>query len=126
MLLAAIATLLILDFIWIGINKRLYAKLVQGVQGAPMRVRLPGAIVAYSAMVAGLIFIAVPLAARDTSESKLLRALKYGGLFGLIVYAIYNGTNYAIFGNYSLGMALLDTAWGTFVYTIAVYVALLG
>lgn len=120
----AVTLLLVFDFIWIGLNYSRYNTLVSNVQGSKMNTKIVSAILAYTLMVIGLIYIVFPLVDRDESKNKLLKALKYGGLFGLIVYGIYNFTNYAIFDNYSLSIGITDTLWGTFVYFIVTYIAL--
>ena len=126
MIFAGIITLLVLDLIWLTLNKSRYARMVQLVQNKTMRIKLVGGVLAYILMVLALVYFIVPLAkeSKDTT-SNLVKALKYGAFFGLIVYGIYNATNYAIFENYDISTAVLDTCWGTFVYFIATYVALL-
>lgn len=124
MLILGIVILLLLDSLWVTVNRSMYNKLVKNVQKSELVVKIPAAIIAYTAMILGLIFIVIPLAKQDKSKNNLFKALRYGGLFGLVVYAIYNATNYAIFRNYSPTVALMDTIWGTTVYTIATYVAL--
>lgn len=116
--------MLLADLVWITINKTRYSKLVQAVQHKPMTVRSQSAIVAYAAMIVGLVFFVIPAAKSDTNPNKLLKALKYGALFGFVVYAIYNATNYAIFQDYSLATAIIDTIWGTTVYFLSTLVAL--
>ncbi len=121
----SIITLIILDYLWIFINQKRYAKWVKNVQNSPMKVKIVPAVIAYIAMIIGLVFIIIPNAKRDTISNNFVKALKHGALFGFIVYAIYNATNYAIFDNYSLNMAIIDTCWGTTVFFIVTWIALL-
>lgn len=116
--------MLIADLIWISANKSKYGQLVSAVQHKPMKVKTQAAIIAYAAMVLGLIFFVIPAAKADPSSNKVFKALRHGALFGFVVYAIYNATNYAIFQDYSLTTALLDTIWGTTVYFASTLVAL--
>jgi uncharacterized membrane protein len=126
MILAGIVTLLILDLIWLTFNKSRYARMVQLVQNKTMRIKLMGGVMAYTLMVLALVYFIVPLAKQNKdTTANLVKVLKYGAFFGLIVYGIYNATNYAIFDNYDIPTAVLDTCWGTFVYFVATYVALL-
>jgi uncharacterized membrane protein len=101
------------------------------VQGASMKVNLYAGVVAYILMIMGLFFIVIPLMNNEVNkyqsmsyQGKLMLALRFGGLFGLIVYGIYNSTNLAIFKDYSVQTSLIDTLWGTFVYTITSYLYL--
>lgn len=121
----SIIALIILDFLWIFINKNRYANWFKNVQHSPMKVKLIPAVIAYIVMIIGLVFIIIPNAKRDRLNNNIIKALKHGALFGFVVYAIYNATNYAIFNNYSLNMAIIDTCWGTTVFFIVTLIALL-
>ena len=46
-------------------------------------------------------------------------ALLWGALFGLFAYGTYDLTNLATLRNWTLKVALLDMAWGTFVTAMA-------
>lgn len=72
---------------------------------------------AYSLMIVGFIFIILPsLNNSSKKDGFLIKSFKYGAVFGFTVYGIYNATNMAIFEDYSLSIAVMDTAWGTFAY----------
>lgn len=45
-------------------------------------------------------------------DGQYVLSLFYGGLFGLIIYGIYEGTNYFVLDKYSRFLATLDIAWG--------------
>jgi uncharacterized membrane protein len=125
MLVVGIIVMLVLDFLWICINNQTYQRLVQDVQRSPLSLRISGAVIAYIAMAVGLIFIVFPLASQDKSKNNVMKSIKYGGVFGVVVYTIYNATNYAIFRGYSYWTAIMDTLWGATVYTLATYFALI-
>ena len=121
-MLLAILVMFILDVLWITLNKTKYNKLVYDVQHKKMNVNIISAIIAYILMIIGIIYITVPLA--KTKKNKLIGALKYGGLFGLCVYGIYNATNYAIFQDYNLITGIIDTIWGMTLFSIITYIAI--
>ena len=126
-IILTIVCLLVLDFTWIFLNKNMYDQMVKNVQHSTMmNVRMISAILAYILMIVGFIFIIVPQIVQiNKNKNKFVTALRYGGLFGLVVYGIYNTTNYAIFTDYPLHVALMDTAWGVSVYTLTTYIFLL-
>ena len=125
MIVLAVVALLVLDALWIFVNKPRYAALVASVQKKEMVVRIAPAIIAYLAMVIGLVFIIIPIAKKEAKEiGKGIAALKYGALFGFVVYAIYNATNYAIFDGYLLPVAIMDTLWGTFLFFIVTLIGI--
>jgi len=128
MIVIAIIAMLALDAIWMTLNKSRYQKLVQDVQKKVMNIKIISAICAYILMITGLVYIICPLVRAnkviDANNNKFIIALKYGGLFGLVVYGIFNATNYAIFENYSMSTAVIDTLWGCLLYTIVTYIAI--
>jgi len=129
MIIVAVIAMLLLDAVWIGINKPRYDALVASVQKKKMVVRIIPAIIAYLAMVIGLVFIIIPNAKRELAMggrkgNTIITALKHGGLFGFVVYTIYNATNYAIFDGYLLPVAIMDTIWGTFLFFIVTWIGL--
>ena len=40
-------------------------------------------------------------------------SLIYGALYGLIIYAVYDLTNYTTLGGWSLSLVIVDIMWGT-------------
>ena len=127
MIVLAILVMFVLDAIWICLNKPRYAALVSSVQIKKMRVRIVPTIIAYLAMVIGLVFIIIPNAKKElklNGNTAIMVALKCGGLFGFVVYTIYNATNYAIFDGYLLRIAIMDTLWGTLLFSIVTWVAI--
>jgi uncharacterized membrane protein len=46
-------------------------------------------------------------------------------VIGLIIYGVYNLTNYATIKKYGLKQTLIDMAWGTFLCTTVAYLAIL-
>ena len=123
MILLAIVLMLVLDILWISANNRLYSKMVLKVQKSQLRAKKAWAVLAYLAMVVGLVFIVLPQA-KSAKGSMVWRALRYGGLFGLVLYTVYNATNLAIFSNYDVMTAAVDTLWGTFLFFIVTLFAL--
>ena len=115
-LILAILSFLVIDYFWLTSMKDFYNETVQEIQNAPIELNYYGAILSYSAIVAGFLLFVIP---NLDKNNKLMSALIYGGGFGLISYAIFNGTNIAIFKDYSPKVALVDSIWGGTLYTLA-------
>ena len=103
MLLAKIAAvMLVLDALWIYIVAGpAFSSMVPDIQGSAMRIRPGGAVVTYAAMI--LLFNQF-IAADSTGWDAFV--------LGLLTYAIFDATNYAVFDNYDLKTAIVDAAWG--------------
>jgi len=69
------------------------------------------AVMVYLLMPLGIVMFVLPLLPGDGFT---LPALGYGLLYGLVLYGVYDMTNYALLVNYSLKMAVIDICWGGF------------
>lgn len=49
----------------------------------------------------------------------------YGGAVGFSIYGIYNFTSLAIYKDMDVSVGILDTLWGTTLYTLATFTYLL-
>ena len=115
--------ILVIDFIWIFSNSKNYNYLVEKVQKTPLSINFIGAILSYITFICGLFFFSIPLIELKLKENKnlFLLCLIYGGGLGLLLYVMFNATNYGIFTNYNYKIALMDTLWGFSIFTISSY-----
>lgn len=117
-LLTAAISLLILDALWLGwVAKPLYMSELGSVarfhNGSLQPIWL-AAVLVYIALVAGIMLFVVPKAQGD-----VLWALIYGGLFGMIVYGVYDFTNLAVLKDWRLMISIIDVIWGTILCSIS-------
>jgi len=102
------ACVLLLDFFFFWANDAFVQKTIRTVQGKPMKIRWQGALLCYIALT-GILYATQKLNYRDTF------------LLGMGIYAIYEGTNYAIFRDWPLWMVVLDTLWGGILFVSVRY-----
>lgn len=119
--LAALATLAILDALWLGVVSREFykARLGQLLLDQPL---WWAAILFYLIHAAGIAVFAVPPA---VAASTWTAAALYGTLFGFCVYAAYDLTNLATLRGWPMAVSLVDLAWGAAVTAAATFVAFL-
>jgi uncharacterized membrane protein len=110
--LAAIGALafMVLDGVWLGlVMKDFYrdqlAPIVRLADGG-MAPNWPAAFVVYVLLGTGIAFFVIPRA------STVSLAATYGALFGLVVYGVYDFTNYSTLRQWPIVLALADVAWG--------------
>lgn len=101
---------ILLDGLWLGlVMKSFYrdrlAPIARMSNGA-LAPNWTGALVVYLLLGLGIALFAVPRDGETTSVAVT------GALLGLIVYGVYDFTNYATLRNWPLALALVDTAWG--------------
>lgn len=118
--------IIIFDLIWLTLQKPMYNSMVKKIQGKDISMRLISGIFAYLFMFIGLLYIIYPIIAKEKNIATpaYILSLKTAAIFGLVVYGIYNTTNYAIFNDYSIRVAIKDTLWGTFVFFISTWLTL--
>jgi uncharacterized membrane protein len=118
-----IVFILILDFIWLFLNSTNYNSLIEKVQKTPLSINFIGAILSYLTLICALFFFSIPLIELKLKNNKnlFILCLLYGGGLGLLLYGMFNATNYGIFTNYNYKIALLDTFWGFIIFTISSY-----
>ena len=119
--LISTATLLILDFLWIGLfmGSR-YSTMIKNIQGTPMKTKWLYAAIAYTLMVIGLNHFVLPNI--NVKNVTIKDCLTYGFMFGLVLYGVYDFTIGAVLKKWSMPLAILDVLWGGFVYFISCYV----
>lgn len=101
-----------LDAIWLfGLARNFYLKelgVLAREGGATIGNTLAGLSV-YVLMAIGILVFVLP----KLDEATLGTTFLYGALLGLVIYGVYDGTNYFILSNYSIKMAVVDVVWGT-------------
>jgi uncharacterized membrane protein len=102
-------TVIALDMIFFWVNQSFLQKTIRSVQGKPPQVRLVGALICYLALT-GILYSSRKLSYKDTF------------LLGAAIYAVYEGTNYAIFQAWPLQMVILDTLWGGTLFVLVKYI----
>ena len=108
--LSAVA-FMVLDGVWLGLlMKNFYrdqlAPIVRLAVGG-IAPNWPAATVVYALLGTGIALFVLPRA------STVPLAAFYGALFGLVVYGVYDFTNYSTLRQWPLVLALADVAWGS-------------
>jgi uncharacterized membrane protein len=102
-------TMLALDSVYLSnIGGPLFAKMVKGIQKDEMKINMFGAIGSYLLLIL-VLYKFIIVERKSPSDAFLL---------GFCIYGIFDFTNIAIFKNYSLLPALLDTVWGGVLFYI--------
>ena len=105
-------TLLVLDGIYLYSNLRTFENQVINVQRVVLKARPVGAILCYLALIFGLNYFII------SKNRSPLDAF----LLGLVIYAVYDSTNYTIFKQWSPMLAVTDTLWGGILFAITTYI----
>ena len=130
--------LMVLDVAWILMNLSGYSKSILIIQKSPVRLRNEHAIIAYIIILFSIFYVAIPFTTQNIKNldsnsnanaanvaNKLLKSFMYGGAVGFSIYGIYNFTSLAIYKDMDTSIGIIDTLWGTTLYTLTTFVYLL-
>jgi uncharacterized membrane protein len=124
--------LVFLDFIWISFNMVSYSNTILKIQKSPLEARLEHTIIAYIIIFFSVIYVAIPFTTQNIKgkedasiERKLLKSLMYGGAVGFSIYGVYNFTSLTIYKDMEVSVGILDTLWGTTLYTLTTFAFLM-
>ena len=106
--IVALISYTVLDMIWFQFSTPSYKKVVETIQGKEMKLKYLG-FLAWVVMAIGMAVLVVPLAESVTD------AMRLGAIYGLVLYGTFNGTNYALFQDWTFNISMIDTLWGIFV-----------
>ena len=111
MLLSAIVFITI-DFMYLQSVKGYFQKQVQSVQGSAMQINYLGAAICYVFLIIGINYFII----------KPNKSIKDAFLLGLVIYGVYETTNYALFKNWYITTVIIDTLWGGALFAITTYI----
>jgi len=123
---------LILDIIWISSNIGMYNDNIIRVQGKLSEITWKIAIfifLSYILLLVSILHIAIPLTLNnikkdDTLIDKLYKSILYGGSVGLCIYGTYNLVSIIIYEKFKYTIAIIDTLWGLFIFSLLTFIYL--
>jgi len=99
--------MLFLDMIYLNlIAKSMYTEVVNNIQKSVINVRILPAIITYLIMTFALYYFII---SQNKSENDAF-------ILGFVIYGVFDFTNMAIFENYTLNVAIIDTLWGSILF----------
>ena len=111
MLLSAIV-MISLDFVYLTVMKGYFNNQVKRVQGTPLQINYLGAAICYIFLITGLNYFII----------KPRKSVTDAFLLGIVIYGVYETTNYALFSNWSIISVIIDTLWGGLLFASTAYV----
>ena len=96
------STLISIDYVYLKLISNYYNKQIKMVQGSPIKLNMPSAILCYLFLSLGFYYFLI------NKKSTKLDAF----LLGLVIYGVYETTNKATIKNWKWKTVLIDTLWG--------------
>ena len=104
----------ILDFLWLGVvAKKFYVKEFGDMIKSPFNIY--SAIGVYLLLAIGIFIFVL----NNNFVKSPLTALLIGAIFGIVVYGVYDLTNFATIKDYSLKLVFVDMIWGAVICGLA-------
>ena len=97
-----------IDFFYLNFMKKYFNKQVQAIQGTPIKMNLLATLLCYIFLIFGLNYFII----------KPKRSVSDAFLFGIVIYGVYETTNWAIFSKWSPLSVIIDTLWGGILFAL--------
>ena len=101
-----------LDYFYLNLIKSYFENQVQLVQGSPLKMNYLGAIICYIFLIFGINYFII----------KPKRSIQDAFLLGLVIYAVFETTNLALFSKWSWFTVLIDSLWGGTLFALTTYI----
>ncbi len=111
MLISAILFIFI-DSVYLQLVRPYFEKQIQDVQGSAVKVNFLGVALCYIFLIIGINYFII----------KPRKSATDAFLLGIVIYGVYETTNYALFKKWSLLTVFMDTLWGGILFALTTYI----
>jgi len=111
-LLVSAITMVVIDSAYLSLMKGYFMNQVKNVQGTPLKINFLAAAICYIFLILGLNYFII----------KPRRSVQDAFLLGLVIYGVYETTNWALFSKWSSLTVIMDTLWGGILFAATTYV----
>lgn len=97
-----------IDSFYLNLMKKYFDKQIQNIQGTPIKMNFFAALICYIFLITGLNYFII----------KPKRSVSDAFLFGLIIYGVFETTNWTLFKQWSPLTVIIDTLWGGILFAL--------
>ena len=112
LLLVSAIVLITIDFVYLNVMKGYFNNQIKNVQGSSLKINYLGGAICYLLLIVGINYFII----------KPKKSVSDAFLLGIIIYGVYETTNYALFKNWSILTVIIDTLWGGLLFAATTYV----
>jgi uncharacterized membrane protein len=102
----------VIDFFYLNLIRKYFENQVKIVQGTPLQVNLLGTVLCYIFLIFGLNYFII----------KSKKSAYDAFLLGILIYGVFETTNYALFKKWSILTVIMDTLWGGILFAIVTFI----
>lgn len=110
--------MLVLDGVYLTSISSTFKNMIKNIQGSDMGFRLAPVIICYIALIIGLNYFI--LNSGKSKEDMIRDAI----ILGLVIYTVYETTNYALIDKWELKVALMDSIWGGALFGLTTFITI--
>lgn len=111
-LLSSAVLLVVIDSIYLNLIQGYFGWQIRTIQKSPLRIRLLGAVLCYIFLIVGINYFII--------QQK--KTIYDAFLLGLVIYGVFETTNYALFDKWNIITVFIDTLWGGVLFAITTYI----
>jgi uncharacterized membrane protein len=111
-LLVSAITFVVIDFVYLSLMKNYFMNQVKIIQGSPLKMNLLATAICYIFLILGLNYFII----------KPRRSVQDAFLLGLVIYGVYETTNWALFSKWSPLTVIMDTLWGATLFALTTFI----
>jgi uncharacterized membrane protein len=100
------------DFLYLNLIKDYFLNQIKLVQGSEPKVNYLGIVLCYIFLIAGINYFII----------KPRKSVSDAFLLGIVIYGVYETTNYALLKNWSMLTVIMDTLWGGILFAFTTYI----
>ena len=122
--IAILPIFLAIDFLWLGVIMSKFYKdeleILARLSNGSLKPVLWAAGIVYILIPLGIVLFALP---RVSQDDLISTSLFWGFIYGLVLYGVYDMTNYSLVKKWSLRMSVVDILWGGTINAVVTYIA---
>jgi uncharacterized membrane protein len=115
----------VIDYLWLGVLMSKFYKDELGtlarVSNGKLKPELWASVTVYILIPLGIVLFALP---RVSQENPASTSLLWGFIYGIVLYGVYDMTNYALVSKWSLKMSIVDILWGGAINSVVTFIAM--
>jgi len=100
------------DFVYLNVIKDYFLNQIKQVQGSEPKVNFLGVALCYIFLIAGINYFII----------KPHKSVNDAFLLGIVIYGVYETTNYALLKYWSIFTVIIDTLWGGLLFAFTTYI----
>ena len=114
-----LVVMLVVDALYLSSISKFFGKVISDVQKSPMTLKLPGAVACYLFLGLGLYYFIIKRNTKKNNRQSVIDAF----ILGLVIYGVFETTNYALLKNWSVNAVIIDSVWGGILFAITTYIS---